>query len=97
VQLTELEKRRFEQRGYSRRSFGRLATLLAAGSSLPFYDEPALAQLSKIENVPPDAVMINANENPLGPCAAAREAIAAVTPQSGRYLMESAGELTTRR
>jgi len=86
VQLTELEKRRFEQRGYSRRSFGRLATLLAAGSSLPFYDEPALAQLSKIENVPPDAVMINANENPMGPCPEAREAVANIISQGGRYL-----------
>ena len=86
MQLTQLEKRRFEQRGFSRRSFGRLATLLAAGSSLPFYNEPALAQLSKIENAPPDAVMINANENPLGPCPEAREAVANVISQGGRYL-----------
>ena len=64
MQLTKLEKRQFEERGFSRRSFGRLATLLAAGSTLPFYNEPALAQFSKIENAPPDAVMINANENP---------------------------------
>jgi histidinol-phosphate aminotransferase len=34
---------------------------------------------------PKDAVMIDANENPLGPCGSAREAIAAITPQSGRY------------
>ncbi|MGB9458230.1 MAG: pyridoxal phosphate-dependent aminotransferase [Bryobacteraceae bacterium] len=86
MQFTEVEKRHFEQRGYSRRSFGRLATLLAAGSSLPFYNEPALAQLSKIENAPPDAVMINANENPLGPCPDAREAMANIIPQGGRYL-----------
>ncbi|HEY9140976.1 MAG TPA: pyridoxal phosphate-dependent aminotransferase [Bryobacteraceae bacterium] len=86
MQLTEVEKRHFEQRGYSRRSFGRLATLLAAGSSLPFYNEPALAQLSKIEDAPPDAVMINANENPLGPCPEAREAMANIIPQGGRYL-----------
>ena len=36
---------------------------------------------------------INANENPLGPCDAAREAIAAITPQSGRYLWSLTGEL----
>ncbi|MGA8577434.1 MAG: pyridoxal phosphate-dependent aminotransferase [Bryobacteraceae bacterium] len=86
MQLTEVEKRHFEQLGYSRRSFGRLATLLAAGSSLPFYHEPALAQLSKIDNAPPDAVMINANENPLGPCPEAREAMVNIIPRGGRYL-----------
>ncbi|MGA3261557.1 MAG: pyridoxal phosphate-dependent aminotransferase [Bryobacteraceae bacterium] len=86
MQLTKLEKRQFEERGFSRRSFGRLATLLAAGSSLPFYNEPALAQFSKIENAPTDAVMINANENPLGPCPEAREAVANIISQGGRYL-----------
>lgn len=34
---------------------------------------------------PADAVLINANENPLGPCHAAREAIARLTPSGGRY------------
>jgi histidinol-phosphate aminotransferase len=34
---------------------------------------------------PPDAVLINANENPLGPCNAAREAIAMLVPTGGRY------------
>jgi len=33
-------------RGFSRRNFGRLATMVAAGSTLPFYNEQALAQLS---------------------------------------------------
>ena len=86
MQLTGIEKKQFEQRGFSRRSFGRLATLLAAGSSLPFYNEPALAQLSKVDDAPPDAVMINANENPMGPCPEAREAVANIISQGGRYL-----------
>jgi len=30
--------------------------------------------------------MIDANENPLGPCTSAREAIVTITPQGGRYL-----------
>jgi len=30
--------------------------------------------------------MIDANENPLGPCSSAREAIVTITPQGGRYL-----------
>ncbi|MGO9231787.1 MAG: pyridoxal phosphate-dependent aminotransferase [Bryobacteraceae bacterium] len=84
--LTELNRRQFERCGFTRRNFGRLATLLAAGSSLPFYNEPALAQLSKIENAPPDAVMINANENPMGPCPEAREAVANIISRGGRYL-----------
>ena len=34
---------------------------------------------------PDGAVLINANENPLGPCKAACEAIAAIAPKGGRY------------
>jgi histidinol-phosphate aminotransferase len=34
---------------------------------------------------PKDAVIIDANENPLGPCSVAREAIAEITANSGRY------------
>ena len=47
------------QRGFSRRDFGRLAALLTAGASLPFYNEASLAQgLSAGPNLPPDAVKI---------------------------------------
>jgi histidinol-phosphate aminotransferase len=35
--------------------------------------------------LPPDAVIINANENPLGPCKAACEAIGKIGPLGGRY------------
>ena len=37
-------------------------------------------------NLPPDAVKINANENPMGPCPEAAEAIHKVVSQGGRYL-----------
>ena len=84
--LTAEKKREFAQRGFSRRSFGRLATMLAAGATLPFYNEPALAQLSKIADLPPDAVLINANENPLGPCAEALEALHKIALKGGRYM-----------
>ena len=84
--LTTQARQEFLERGFSRRSFGRLAAMLTAGAALPFYNEPALAQLSKIENVPPDAVMINANENPLGPCAEAAEAIHGIVSKGGRYM-----------
>jgi histidinol-phosphate aminotransferase len=72
----------------SRREFSRMATLLAAGASLPFYNESALAQLSKTGPIPPDAVKINANENPVGPCPEAAEAIAKVIAKGGRYMYE---------
>ncbi len=76
------------RRGFSRRSFGRIATVLGAGAALPFYNEPALAQLSKLSDLPPDAVKINANENPLGPCPEAADVIYSAVKQGGRYLFE---------
>jgi histidinol-phosphate aminotransferase len=35
---------------------------------------------------PAGSIMIDANENPLGPCVSAREAVVNITPQGGRYL-----------
>jgi histidinol-phosphate aminotransferase len=76
-------------RGFTRREFGRLVALLTAGAALPFYNESALAQdLKAIASIPPDAVRLNANENPMGPCPAAIEAIAKVVPLAGRYLFD---------
>ena len=83
--LTAEEKGDFLKRGFSRRSFGRIATMVSAGSTLPFYNESALAQLSQVRGAPPDAVMINANENPLGPCAEAAEAMRNFIAKGGRY------------
>ena len=78
----------FLKRGFSRRNLGKAASLLAAGAALPFYNEPALAQLSMIGRLSDDAVKINANENPLGPCPEAAEAIYNVVKKGGRYLYE---------
>jgi len=86
VTLTAQQEKSFMDRGFSRRSFGRLATVIAAGTTLPFYNEFAMAQLSKVDNAPPDAVFINANENPLGPCKEAQEAVHNVVASGGRYL-----------
>lgn len=72
----------------TRRGFGRASALLTAGATLPFYNESALAQLSMIGKLPPDAVKINANENPLGPCPEALEAIHKVAANGGRYQYE---------
>ncbi|MGI8989025.1 MAG: pyridoxal phosphate-dependent aminotransferase [Bryobacteraceae bacterium] len=82
------EKRDLLNRGFSRRSLGRFAAMLTAGAALPFYNESAMAQLSMIGPIPADAVKINANENPLGPCPQACEAIYSITQKGGRYLYE---------
>ncbi len=82
-------RRDWISRGFSRRQFARLTALAAAGASLPFYNEAAMAQgLSAMPNLPPDAVRINANENPMGPCPAAAEAIHNIVQQGGRYLYQ---------
>jgi histidinol-phosphate aminotransferase len=86
--LTKQAERNPLSAQFSRRNFHKLASLLAAGAALPFYNERALAQLSMVRNLPPDAVKINANENPMGPCPEAAEAIHAIVQRGGRYLYE---------
>lgn len=80
----------FEAPQFSRRSFGRLLALATAGATLPFYNEGTLAhsQLSRVGRIPSDAVKINANENPLGPCPEALEAVHQLKKDGGRYLYE---------
>lgn len=83
------QKSELLNRGFTRRNFGRLATMITAGATLPFYNEPAMAQLSMLKGpMPPDAVKINANENPMGPCPEAAEAIYNVVKKGGRYMYE---------
>ncbi|HEY1743369.1 MAG TPA: pyridoxal phosphate-dependent aminotransferase [Granulicella sp.] len=80
----------------SRRSFLRYATLAAAAPILTeahfAFAAQQAASGSPTTNarrtrsaMPADAVLINANENPLGPCKAACETIAAIAPMGGRY------------
>ena len=57
ILLAEQEKD-FLKRGFSRRSLGRIAAMIGVGSTLPFYNEAALAQLSFAGTPPPDAVML---------------------------------------
>jgi histidinol-phosphate aminotransferase len=78
--------------GTSRRSFLRLAGLTAA---LPLVHEGHLAWAAQQQlgvnpsSFPhptnPNAVLINANENPLGPCPAALSALNAIARTGGRY------------
>jgi histidinol-phosphate aminotransferase len=94
--LSPEESKDFLKRGFSRRNFGRIATMLTAGATLPFYNEPALAQLSRVKgNIPPDAVIINANENPMGPCPEAAEAMRNMVQKGGRYMYQLTDELAT--
>jgi len=84
------------RRGFSRRNFGRIASLVTAGMALPFYNEPALAQLSRVRGgIPEDAVKIDANENPLGPCKEAYDAIYSVVQKGGRYHYEMTDALVS--
>jgi histidinol-phosphate aminotransferase len=91
--LTSAHKQDFLDRGFSRRSFGRLATLAAAGSALPFYNEFALAQRSRGGAPAPGVVRIDSNENPLGPCAEAAEAIRDIVQEGGRYFFDMPSQL----
>ena len=91
--LDAAQKTELIRRGFTRRHFGHIAAVMAAGAALPFYDERALAQLSKIRDIPPDGVKINANENPLGPCPEAADAIYNIVKKGGRYMYDLTDEL----
>src|SRR5712691_623041 len=68
----------------SRRTFLQLSAAATAAMAFRIVTEPELAaQDRKIFH--PGAVVIDANENPLGPCDAARKAIVDMAPQGGRY------------
>jgi histidinol-phosphate aminotransferase len=74
----------------SRRSFLQLGVagpaVLASGIlGESFFAASARAASLPRGPFPKDAVIIDANENPLGPCSVAREAIAEISGDSGRY------------
>jgi len=76
----------------SRRSFLQTSTAASAVLALRIMTEPMLAYAERPTH-PGDAVLINANENPLGPSSAARDAVSAIIPESGRYRFELMEEL----
>jgi histidinol-phosphate aminotransferase len=79
----------------SRRSFLQGSTIASAALAFRVVTEPMLAFSAAADHQPDhpeEAIYINANENPLGPCAAAREAVAAVIPRGGRYLFPAANQ-----
>jgi histidinol-phosphate aminotransferase len=66
---------------FSRRSFLQLS---AAAAAVHMVTEPMLAAAAH-RPYSPDAVMIDSNENPLGPSQSARDAISNIIPLGGRY------------
>jgi histidinol-phosphate aminotransferase len=71
-------------RNGSRRTFLQLSAAATAAMAFRIATEASLA--AEERNVfHPGAVVIDANENPLGPCDAARKAIVDMAPQGGRY------------
>ena len=73
---------------FSRRSF----LQLAAAATCQIVTEPMLAAAARRPHGS-DGVMIDSNENPLGPSQSARAAISAIIPQGGRYLDNLTDEL----
>ena len=67
----------------SRRSFLSVSAAASAAFALRIVTEPMLAHAAR--HLIHEGVMIDANENPLGPCAAARQAVIDIAPQGGRY------------
>jgi histidinol-phosphate aminotransferase len=80
----------------SRRSFLHLSAAASAIGAFTIATEPLLARAHRQGIPPKDAVMIDANENPLGPCQAARDAIAAIIPVAGRYSDHLTNELAAQ-
>jgi histidinol-phosphate aminotransferase len=94
--LSEQVQQDLLARGFTRRHFGRILTLLTAGASMPMYNEASLAhaQLSSLNRrLPPGAVKINANENPEGPPPSVLDALMTVAKRGNRYQYEETDEL----
>ncbi|HKD60346.1 MAG TPA: pyridoxal phosphate-dependent aminotransferase [Terracidiphilus sp.] len=80
--------------GISRRNFFRFAAGASALASLPILTEAHLALAERPKFADPNkGIHIDANENPLGPSDAARQAIINITPRGGRYLFAGEAEL----
>src|SRR5579883_1212952 len=72
----------------SRRSFLRYSAAASIAASVPILTEAHLAHAQRrrtAKNIPADAVRIDANENPLGPCSGACASISSLIPEGGRY------------
>ena len=80
---------------FSRRSFLHLSAAASAAAVFHALGEAQMAAAARPAAHGENAVMIDANENPLGPCQSARDAVSAVLPQGGRYLFDMTHDLAT--
>jgi len=80
------------QSSFSRRSFLQLSTAVSTAVGLGIVTEPMLAWAGR-KAVQKDAVIINQNENPLGPSETARAAATAMVQDGGRYQWELTEDL----
>jgi histidinol-phosphate aminotransferase len=80
--------------GISRRGFFRFAAGASALASLPILTEAHLAYADRPKFADPNkGIHIDANENPMGPSQAARQAVIDIVPRGGRYLFNGEDEL----
>jgi histidinol-phosphate aminotransferase len=80
--------------GFSRRTFFRFAAGASALATVPILTEAHLALAQRPHFADPNkGIHIDANENPLGPCEAARQAMIDIVPRGGRYLMPMQDEV----
>ncbi len=82
--------------GFTRRSFFRYAAGASALASMPILTEAHLAMAQRMRPHfadPNKGIHIDANENPLGPSDAARQAMIDIVPRGGRYLMSFQSEV----
>jgi histidinol-phosphate aminotransferase len=80
---------------FSRRSFFRFAAGASALATVPILTESHLAFAQRPHFADPNkGIHIDANENPLGPSEAARQAMVDIIPRGGRYLFNLEMDLT---
>lgn len=86
----------FLRNDFSRRNFLRLAAASSAALAMPIFSEGQLAAVQAPKTLHSSSlapVYIDANENPLGPSAKARQAIVEMAPHGGRYNLELSQKL----
>ncbi|HSC44316.1 MAG TPA: pyridoxal phosphate-dependent aminotransferase [Candidatus Acidoferrum sp.] len=81
---------RYSHTQSSRRTFLQLGAAGSLAAASGFFGEAFFSASARAVSLPhgpfpKDAVIIDANENPLGPCSVAREAISEISANSGRY------------
>jgi len=79
---------------FSRRSFLHLSAAASAAATFRLWTEPMLAAAARRHDPhPAGSVVIDSNENPLGPSQSARNAMTQILPHGGRYSNNLSDEL----